>query len=794
MCIRICFAMILLALSFETATAQLFITSDSARLEILELPPVPQVPQQLHRTTAAPELETVPFWQSGEADFYSTGMIWRDCNNDGYIDVFFSNGNDMALASNTIYLSSFGQLPATASWWSFDPQYSGHCSVGDIDDNGRPDFVIANYIGATGFATGNLLNMYFNYTGLPSNRPDWYSQDTIYSFSCALGDADGDGDLDLAVATGDGYTGVYTSDEIYFNINGALQQQPGWQSFRQAASMDVTWGDVDNDGDLDLAFCYDPNGAELYYNDGGTFDIYADWQSADLESANTIIFADVNGDGWLDLVVAYNYQHGGSGQFRAYLNDGTGQLDPNAAWESATGAYGSALAVYDYDNDGDDDLAAGRWWGGPYVYENTGGTFAGSPGWSAAASTVCEELAWIDIDGDGVELVADTFHTADRKLFYTRHHPLQSIDSVLVDGAFLADADYCFDLVSGWVSLATAPTDSAVVYYKYSFKCDLTVSNWDTFNHAFANTTAPLIAIESDLSVGAVPLTVQFTGNSVGATDWLWHFSDGATSTEQNPEHIYTAAGVYDVYVEVELPDGPHNRFIPMMVIALADTLAGADVIGSSGPSLEVSVRARNNIDLTQIRLPIEYGGSPALQYDSFSTDGCRTDYFVTQMTLHADPWNSRRMIKLECATDGSQLPIPPGEGDIVKLYFTIPGSAIAGQTWTLEFDGYDSYQPRFIGNLLEYMPTIVPGSVTVSDDCCENRGDFTHDGRIDVGDIVAWVKWSFQSYPQPPGCEKPEGFYPEIDMDASGQVDVADIVYWVNWSFGDGADPIPCP
>ena len=41
-----------------------------------------------------------PVWQSFETSVYSTGMIWRDCNLDGWIDVLYSNGNDMALVGN----------------------------------------------------------------------------------------------------------------------------------------------------------------------------------------------------------------------------------------------------------------------------------------------------------------------------------------------------------------------------------------------------------------------------------------------------------------------------------------------------------------------------------------------------------------------------------------------------------------------------------------------------------------------------------------------------------------------
>lgn len=76
---------------------------------------------------------------------------------------------------------------------------------------------------------------------------------------------------------------------------------------------------------------------------------------------------------------------------------------------------------------------------------------------------------------------------------------------------------------------------------------------------------------------------------------------------------------------------------------------------------------------------------------------------------------------------------------------------------------------------------------------CCENMGDFDHSGQVDVSDIVVWVGWAFNSKPTAPGCEYPDGFYPECDMDGSAQVDVADVVFWVAWSFDGGPDPTDC-
>jgi PKD repeat protein len=56
---------------------------------------------------------------------------------------------------------------------------------------------------------------------------------------------------------------------------------------------------------------------------------------------------------------------------------------------------------------------------------------------------------------------------------------------------------------------------------------------------------------------GEAPLSVSFTDSSTGAiSSWAWTFGDGGSSTEQNPTHEYTAAGVYTVELTVTGPGG----------------------------------------------------------------------------------------------------------------------------------------------------------------------------------------------------------------------------------------------
>jgi len=63
----------------------------------------------------------------------------------------------------------------------------------------------------------------------------------------------------------------------------------------------------------------------------------------------------------------------------------------------------------------------------------------------------------------------------------------------------------------------------------------ITVSNPPTANFTGSPTS------------GTVPLTVNFTNQSNGATSYLWNFGDSQTSTATNPSHTYTSTGTFTV-------------------------------------------------------------------------------------------------------------------------------------------------------------------------------------------------------------------------------------------------------
>ncbi|MDD4603155.1 MAG: T9SS type A sorting domain-containing protein [Bacteroidales bacterium] len=74
---------------------------------------------------------------------------------------------------------------------------------------------------------------------------------------------------------------------------------------------------------------------------------------------------------------------------------------------------------------------------------------------------------------------------------------------------------------------------------------------------ALNNLSLPLpVAFTGTPTNGCIPMTVNFTDQSVGATVWNWSFPGGtpATSTLQNPVIVYNTPGTYDVTLSASNP------------------------------------------------------------------------------------------------------------------------------------------------------------------------------------------------------------------------------------------------
>jgi len=482
-------------------------------------------------------LATTPAWTSTALGHVATGGGWADLDGDGWVDFVAANGNDMARQTVVVYRNNgAGGLPLAPTWSSSDIDYHGHLDLGDVNGDGLIDLVVGVYLGPAGFGNPGKAKLYLgNGAGGFTPTPVWSTGTPLYCFSVALGDVNGDGRLDLACAAGESYEAHPERLRVYLNTGGSLPALPSWESSDIGYALDVTWCDVDLDGDLDLAASGEISRNRVYFNrygEGGGLDTVAGWTSGDTPSyANTIAFGDWNGDGTPDLAVADNNQLGGAGRFKVYANT-AGALGATPAWQSSNGGYGSHVSWVDLDLDGDRDLAAGRWWGAVRLYENTGGGLTTAPVWQSSTSSVIENLFWEDVDNDGLLSNGLTVAVGDgaRRGVQLAAAPVRAVLSVTVDGTPLAASEYVLHPATGWLALAAAPAPGAqvAVAFRYSRDLDLGCTNWDSTlgNYLFLNTGTLVGAPETTplgFSLAAAPnplrarTVLRYRGEGAGA-------------------------------------------------------------------------------------------------------------------------------------------------------------------------------------------------------------------------------------------------------------------------------------
>ncbi len=299
----------------------------------------------------------------------SYGCTWGDYDNDGYLDLFVANYNE----DNFLYRNrQDGTFQAVLS----GPVVTGGgssagCSWADYDTDGWLDLYVCNRTSA------NFL--YRN------NRDGTFTRvltgaivtDNDNSGACSWGDYDGDGDPDLIVANaGPDYNCLYR------NLgDGTFEKVTGDPVVTTLSHSDgAAWGDYDNDGDLDLfvvsgvvGYGYD----YLYQNNGdATFtQVLSGPPVENNHWAEGSSWGDYDNDGDLDLFVGI--YDGPGGQNRLYENRGGGlfmSIDSGPHIEAGNYSKGTTWADYDQDGDLDIFIAKNNYFGGDNVLFRNEGT------------------------------------------------------------------------------------------------------------------------------------------------------------------------------------------------------------------------------------------------------------------------------------------------------------------------------------------------------------------------------------------------------------------------------------
>ena len=235
-----------------------------------------------------------------------------------------------------------------------------------------------------------------------------------YTNQCTLVDLDGDGDKDIVFANGQGYStlGVLLKPRIYINNGtGVFADETDARAagitgcFRGAEA-----GDVDRDGDWDLILAQDYNRRPLLLINNGS-GVFSDQTVARLPNiamgSARAQFGDIDNDGDLDILICNSgaSRFATTGRPRIFNNDGTGVFTdaPTTQFPSTALAEQMDCVFGDVDNDLDLDFHVGTRASG--VNSSQLWLNNGSGGFTRLTTFVtdatCYSYDFGDIEGDG---------------------------------------------------------------------------------------------------------------------------------------------------------------------------------------------------------------------------------------------------------------------------------------------------------------------------------------------------------------------------------------------------------
>ena len=215
----------------------------------------------------------------------------------------------------------------------------------------------------------------------------------------ALGDLDGDGDLDLVTAN-DNQDGTRTSTASICLNNGRGAFTLVQNVTVNGRPFAVVLGDVDGDGDLDLATASAHSVGTVCVRLNNGSGVFSGTQNVATDRyPYNLALGDVDGDGDLDLLTANNLGQGVPGSVSVRLNNGSGTFGGTVNVPVGSGS--RSVGLGDVDADGDLDLlTADSEANTVSVRLNSGtGTFGGSQ--AVAVGRNPYGLALGDVDGDG---------------------------------------------------------------------------------------------------------------------------------------------------------------------------------------------------------------------------------------------------------------------------------------------------------------------------------------------------------------------------------------------------------
>jgi enediyne biosynthesis protein E4 len=213
--------------------------------------------------------------------------VWFDYNNDGWLDLYVTN----YLSNNVMYKNN-GDSTFTDVTVETGLGFSGaHAAPADFDQDGHIDLLVAWPL--------RLLRNDNSGRFEELSKSEFKYKD-MFAYGIAWGDPDNDGDLDIF------FSGLGNEGMLLVNDYGSFRDLEGnaWKLNSDSISTGVSWGDMNNDGLLDLVNIRS-DGYFIYQNEGGlSFSVVrldAPAPAITYEKSGDAALADFDNNGLLDI-------------------------------------------------------------------------------------------------------------------------------------------------------------------------------------------------------------------------------------------------------------------------------------------------------------------------------------------------------------------------------------------------------------------------------------------------------------------------------------------------------------
>ncbi len=331
---------------------------------------------------------------------YGMGVATGDVDNDGDVDLVVTNFGQDHLYQNL----GDGRFERVAGALAVDQDdvWTTSSSFADVDGDGDLDWFASHYVG---FGLRNIIRCTSTTGELEFCGPNTYpptvdrlwrneggltfqdisaesgvAQATGNGLGTSAADFDGDGDVDIYVANDQMENRLWTQrDDGRFSDTALMAGSAYNGSGAAEASMGVTAGDFDGDGDEDLFMTHLAAETNTLYQNDGSGNFFDITDAANLSAVSLRLtgfgtgWIDFDNDGWLDLFIANGavtvvnderadpaFRYGQPNQLLRNIGGRFVEVSASAGESFALRETSRGAAFGDIDNDGDVDVVVGN--------------------------------------------------------------------------------------------------------------------------------------------------------------------------------------------------------------------------------------------------------------------------------------------------------------------------------------------------------------------------------------------------------------------------------------------------